>query len=1021
MASKALTYRIGADFGQMRREIEANGKVTRKLQKELAELEAQQREHRAVMESAGHGFMTFGAIAAAGFAVAGKAAIDWETAFTGVRKTVDGSDQEIAALEGQLRQLAKTLPATHTEIAAVAEAAGQLGIKRQDIAKFTKTMIDLGQTTNLTAEEAATGLAKISNIMGTSSKDVDRLGSALVALGNNGASTEKDIVDMALRIAGAGNQIGLTEGEVLGFASALSSVGIEAEAGGSSISRVMITMEQAVRSGGKTLDAFAKVAGVSGAEFRVAYQQDAAGAIATFVAGLSRMQKAGGDVFATLADLGFGEIIVRDALLRAAGASDLLTASLKLGNSAWRENSALAEEAKKRYETTASKIQIAWNQIHDALIEVGGVVAPIFADMASAIAGVVDWWQQLPGPIKEVVTWAGLAVTALALFGGAAISAVPKIMLFRETMRTVVSTGGAISGALGKTALALTGPWGAGISLALGLLGMFGLAQASAASEARQFTHEIDIQRRALTRSGVESLVKELRELDKQFEASVYQQRVFLGIFDTGGWDDVSLTFSQVAEQAGLSMAEIVEAITAVPGAWETVNQRVLASAIPDSVKQEFLDYVRTRGMAFEEALGTSQAAAGAAEKYAGAEEKAAAAAAKVTPEVRAQAEALGLSAVEAQEATDALNEMIKAFDRLNGVTLNFREAQRAWIESMQDAQKSLTENGRTLSQNSEKGRENARALDDMAKSAGELAEAAAREAEKTGGAAAANAAFTASLQASRPKLIEMARAYGMSAAEATAYANGVLGGAQQNAAFVPTAQKVTAELTRVRDAVVKIPPHKQVNVGVLSQEAIRRLRDLGYRVTTLPDGTVVVHGDTGPANRKMNELLRPKSTTVTVNLAVNSSGISRNLRDSIMSAHGNIVAFAAGGMHEDHSPQIARATPGTVRVWAEPETDRESYIPWAMDRRPRATAILAQTADGFGYALVPKSQVVGFAAGGHHGGAGSSTMSAFTGPINLVATLVDRDGSLIARVQGVAQSVVDAEGRNFGLTRGRR
>jgi hypothetical protein len=86
--------------------------------------------------------------------------------------------------------------------------------------------------------------------------------------------------------------------------------------------------------------------------------------------------------------------------------------------------------------------------------------------------------------------------------------------------------------------------------------------------------------------------------------------------------------------------------------------------------------------------------------------------------------------------------------------------------------------------------------------------------------------------------------------------------------------------------------------------------------------------------------------------------------------AYGGVVQFAQGGMFgESHHPQIGRAVPGAVRVWAEPETGNESYIPWAMDRRGRATDILGITADAFGYALVPKSQMVAFAQGGVTGG----------------------------------------------------
>lgn len=175
----------------------------------------------------------------AGAAVAvGKAAISWESAFAGVKKTndevVNSTGQVVYSykdLENGLRGLAKELPASHAEIANVAEAAGQLGIQTPNVVGFTKTMIDLGESTNMSAETAATSLARFANITQMSQKDFDRLGSVIVDLGNNFATTESEITEMGLRLAGAGKQVGMSQGEIMGLATALSSVGIEAEAG----------------------------------------------------------------------------------------------------------------------------------------------------------------------------------------------------------------------------------------------------------------------------------------------------------------------------------------------------------------------------------------------------------------------------------------------------------------------------------------------------------------------------------------------------------------------------------------------------------------------------------------------------------------------------------------------------------------------------------------------------------------------------------------------------------------------
>lgn len=63
---------------------------------------------------------------------------------------------------------------------------------------------------------------------------------------------------------------------------------------------------------------------------------------------------------------------------------------------------------------------------------------------------------------------------------------------------------------------------------------------------------------------------------------------------------------------------------------------------------------------------------------------------------------------------------------------------------------------------------------------------------------------------------------------------------------------------------------------------------------------------------------------------------------------HVDTVKYANGT--EDHRAQIAHA--GAMRLWAEPETGGEAYIPLSPNKRGRSTAILSDVAQRFGYSL---------------------------------------------------------------------
>lgn len=383
------------------------------------------------MTSSGYAIGAFGT-AIAGIGVSAiKAYSDYESAFAGVIKTVDATEEQFTKLSDSFRDMSLVMPESASSIAAVAEIAGQLGIKVESIEKFTEVMVKMGDTTNLSATDAAESFAKFMNVMGntdTTTKEyqdkVERLASTVVNLGNNTATTESDIMRMAQRLGSAGHQVGLNEAQVAALSATLSSLGLESEAGGSAFSKLMVNMKVACETGGESLDAFAEAAGVSAEEFKQAFENDAYGAMDMFIQSLASGGEAGESAIKMLSDLGIEEVRLRDSILRVTNASDLMSNNLAIANEGWNENSALTTEAEKRYETLASRTEMLKNKLTDAGITLGEALVPAFEDLMDKVSGLIDWFASLDQETQISIVKFG----AMAAVGGTLLVVAGKLV-----------------------------------------------------------------------------------------------------------------------------------------------------------------------------------------------------------------------------------------------------------------------------------------------------------------------------------------------------------------------------------------------------------------------------------------------------------------------------------------------------------------------------------------------------------------------------------------------------------------
>lgn len=759
MAERVVRVKLSAQVADYEKAMMEAARSTRAVGTEAEKL-AQKKE---AFQQLGGAAFGVGAALTAMTGLAVKAAIDWESAWAGVTKTVDGTPEQLQAVEDGLRGLTAVLPATHDEIAGVAEAAGQLGIRTENVVAFTKTMIDLGETTNLSANDAATALARFTNIMGTSQEQVSNLGSALVGLGNNYATTESEILDMSMRLAGAGKQIGLTEGDVLGLATALSSVGIEAEAGGSAVSKVMIDIAASVEEGGDRLEMFAKTAGMSADQFAQKWRTAPSEALSAFVKGLANAEAQGTSALGVLQELGITEVRMRDALLRSASAADMFSGAMAKGNDEFTDNLALLKEAAKRYETTESQMKIAGNAVREAAIDVGEVFLPAVKTASQIVTGLAQAFGDLPDPVKGLVGLLGGVAGAVGLVGGAALLAAPKVVEFKIAMETLGWSVGRMAWIGGGATIAITA-----LFTAVGSL-------AAAHGEARQ---RADRYADAL-RNGADAaelMIENLLKVDTGV----------LGLQDFGSAADavetLGLAFDTVTSAIEGSPKAIAEVDKAIQSAKDSFNQWTGEGKEAYNAATLLEDAIRQESEALAEGKRLTDLASRATEENA--------------ESTQTAADAYMGAADEVQELSSQLLKLIDTVNAANGVGQDAVTANARYQESLAEIAKQAADMGTSLDQSTVAGSANAAMLAGVAEDAQRAAEAQLAVDQQTMSAKDASEKYAATLAEQRQKFEEAATAAGFNADQVKALGDQIF--------RLPSEKEiqVIAETARAQDSV---------------------------------------------------------------------------------------------------------------------------------------------------------------------------------------------------------------------------
>lgn len=373
-----------------------------------------------------------GAAAAAGVAVgalsvamagkAVKAAADFEEAMVGVEKVT--SPETAREMREEILDMANTMPIAQEELAAVAEQAGRLGVEgTENIRNFTEVATKMGVATNLSAEEAADGFARMSTLMDLDISQAENLGSAINALSNNMATSSSEIQDAALRSSGALSQLGLRSEQILALSATMNEASESAQRAGSRLRRLGQELQDP-----RKIEKLAEAFGMTSEEFRGIVRNNPERAIRM----MARAMGEGGEQADELNQILGTES--RTALAAVSQNMDGLEDATKRANSEFKNAKSLNEEYQTASDTFNNELQITKNRLNSIAITTGEALLPAFSMLLGGINDglelIADLNEKTDGFVGTALLTAG-ALTgvagAISLVGGASAAATPLV------------------------------------------------------------------------------------------------------------------------------------------------------------------------------------------------------------------------------------------------------------------------------------------------------------------------------------------------------------------------------------------------------------------------------------------------------------------------------------------------------------------------------------------------------------------------------------------------------------------
>jgi len=305
-----------------------------------------------------------------------------------VTKTTGIAGIELQKLRGEIEAI--DTRTSVEDLVAMAAAAGQMGVAKKDVFGFTNAMdklqVALGDQF-AGPQELGRQLGNLRNVLrdiktDNISEDILRIGNVLNFMGANAAAVEGQIANVVSRFAGLGQELGLSTAQMFGASTALLEMGSRAEVIGTNFPLALSKMAN-------NIDKFAKVAGLSSAEFKKAVNKDVLGAFQLVAVGAKKVAPDTVSMAKLLDNLGLAGGRLSEIFLKTAGGTELFTLRVKQAESAIGNTNSIMEEFNAKNNTLQAVLDKSGKQMGILFTRIGDAIAPAVELMAKGLTSVL--------------------------------------------------------------------------------------------------------------------------------------------------------------------------------------------------------------------------------------------------------------------------------------------------------------------------------------------------------------------------------------------------------------------------------------------------------------------------------------------------------------------------------------------------------------------------------------------------------------------------------------------------------